>query len=202
MSRLFQQLADARENPQKANISWLLNFLDLATFNLDLENQLKINGKALEAVAKIWGQKSLISLEEWLSIDEDSEEIVAIAEDVLQGLGLLQKSVSVDLTDLIIEPEKETESGFDFNSKLIINSIFSSINTDEKAEVLLDYDENIDCWISLLDKSFEQENINFTDLVRVTNLSPARVLLAVLHGEFDCCQTNFYDCNSLLISRF
>ena len=52
MSILFQELANARENPQQANIIWLLNFLDLATVNLDLESQLKINGKAFEAIAK------------------------------------------------------------------------------------------------------------------------------------------------------
>lgn len=101
---LWQELKEAEQTPEQCDLNQLCNGLEAAITTIPLTQQLKTAAAAFFQIAEIFVLRAEILLNDWEQTHSD--EGPALEEDDLSEL--LRQSMSLELDELIAEPEPYT----------------------------------------------------------------------------------------------
>lgn len=208
MSDFWQSLQTAKEIPEKANISVLIEQAEDMLSQFNLEKQLRLAGEILAAIAEIYQFKSEALLNDWQQKYDPSEP--EFDEELLTGL--VRQSMSLDISDLLeppqprqrvksLLPEMESVAGEVDKQKLL-----QVLDSEQMRQQVFQtsYDENVTAWCEKIFAWFNEyigEECSLVRLVEETKLSLGQVWLSLLLGGFKLKRSNgdFYDLDRILI---
>ncbi len=208
MSDFWQNIEAAKDVPERANVSVLIEQAEDILSQLSVEKQLRLAGETLVAIAEIYQFKSEALLDDWQQKYDPSEP--EFDEELLSGL--VRQSMSLDISDLLEPPQQRQRV------KLLMPEIESVVGEVDKQKLLqvLDseqmrqqvfqtsYDENITAWCEQISIWFDEhlgEECSLIQLVEETELSLGKVWLSLLLGKFKLKRSDgdFYDPSSISI---
>ena len=208
MSDFWQNIEAAKDVPERANVSVLIEQAEDILSQLSVEKQLRLAGETLVAIAEIYQFKSEALLDDWQQKYDPSEP--EFDEELLSGL--VRQSMSLDISDLLEPPQQRQRV------KLLMPEIESVVGEVDKQKLLqvLDseqmrqqvfqtsYDENVTAWCEQISIWFDEhlgEECSLIQLVEETELSLGKVWLSLLLGKFKLKRSDgdFYDPSSISI---
>ena len=208
MSDFWQNIEAAKEIPERANVSVLIEQAEVILSQLSLEKQLRLAGETLAAIAEIYQSKSEALLDDWQQKYDPSEP--EFDEELLAGL--VRQSMSLELGDLLEPPQQRQRV------KSLIpesESIAGEVDQQKLLQVLAreqmkqqvfqtSYDENVTAWCEKISVWFDEhigEECSLVRLVEATELSLGKVWLSLLLGGFKLKRSDgdFYDPSSISI---
>ncbi len=223
MSDFWQNIEAAKDVPERANVSVLIEQAEDILSQLSIERQLRLAGETLAAIAEIYQSKSEALLDDWQQKYDPSEP--GFDEELLAGL--VRQSMSLDLADLLeppqprqrvksLMPEIESVAGEVDKQKLLqvldrdghltlANSIRQPCPQQMRQQVFqTSYDENVTAWCEKISIWFDEhigEECSLVRLVEETELSLGQVWLSLLLGGFKLKRSDgdFYDSSSISI---
>ncbi|MEM7757116.1 MAG: hypothetical protein AAF298_03155 [Cyanobacteria bacterium P01_A01_bin.40] len=208
MSDFWQKIEAAKEVPERANVSVLIEQAEGILSQLSLEKQLRLAGETLAAIAEIYQSKSNALLDDWQQKYDPSEP--EFDEELLAGL--VRQSMSLDLADLLerpqprqrvksLMPEIESVAGEVDKQKLL-----QVLDSEQMRQQVFQtsYDENVTAWCEKISIWFDEhigEECSLVRLVEETELSLGKVWLSLLLGGFKLKRSDgdFYDPSSISI---
>lgn len=102
MSNFWQNIEAAKEVPEQANVSVLIEQAEELLSQLSIEKQLRLAGETLAAIADIYRSKSEALLDDWQQKYDPSEP--EFDRELL--VGLVRQSMSLDISDLLAPPQQ------------------------------------------------------------------------------------------------
>ncbi len=208
MSDFWQNIEAAKDVPERANVSVLIEQAEDILSQLSIEKQLRLAGETLVAIAEIYQSKSEALLDDWQQKYDPIEP--EFDEELLAGL--VRQSMSLDLADLLEPPQQRQRV------KLLMPEIESVAGEVDKQKLLqvLDreqmrqqvfqtsYDENVTAWCEQISIWFDEhlgEDCSLVQLVEETELSLGKVWLSLLLGKFKLKRSDgdFYDLDRISI---
>ena len=208
MSDFWQNIETAKEIPERANVSVLIEQAEDILSQLSLEKQLRLAGETLAAIADIYQSKSEALLDDWQQKYDPIEP--EFDEELLAGL--VRQSMSLDLGDLLDPPQPRQRI-----RPLLpeIESIAGEVDKQKLLQVLdseqmrqqvfqTSYDENVTAWCEKISAWFDEhlgEECSLVRLVEETELSLGKVWLSLLLGGFKLKRSDgdFYDLDRISI---
>ncbi len=208
MSDFWQNIEAAKEVPERANVSVLIEQAEDILSQLSVEKQLRLAGETLVAIAEIYQFKSEALLNDWQQKYAPSEP--EFDEELLAGL--VRQSMSLDISDLLespqqrqrvksLMPEMESVAGEVDKQKLL-----QVLDSEQMRQQVFQtsYDENITAWCEQISIWFDEhlgEECSLIQLVEETELSLGKVWLSLLLGKFKLKRSDgdFYDPSSISI---
>ena len=208
MSDFWQNIEAAKEVPERANVSVLIEQAEDVLSQLSIEKQLRLAGETLAAIADIYQSKSNALLDDWHQKYEPTEP--GFDEELLAGL--VRQSMSLDLADLL-EPPQPRQRVKSLMPE--IESVAGEVDKQKLLQVLdreqmrqqvfqTSYDENVTAWCEKISAWFERhigEECSLVRLVEETELSLGQVWLSLLLGGFKLKRSDgdFYDLDRISI---
>jgi hypothetical protein len=208
LSDFWQNIEAAKEIPERANVSVLIEQAEYLLSQLSLEKQLKLAGETLAAIAEIYQSKSEALLDDWQQKYDPSEP--GFDEDLLAGL--VRQSMSLDISDLLAPPQPRQRVK---SSLPEIESVAGEVDKQKLLQVLdseqmrqqvfqTSYDENVTAWCEQISVWFAEhlgEECSLVRLVEETELSLGKVWLSLLLGRFKLKRSDgdFYDLDRISI---
>ena len=208
MSDFWNNIEAAKEIPERANVSVLIEQAEDILSQLSLEKQLKLAGETLAAIAEIYQSKSEALLDDWQQKYDPSEP--EFDEELLAGL--VRQSMSLDISDLLeppqsrqrvksLMPEIESVAGEVDKQKLL-----QVLDSEQMRQQVFQtsYDENVTAWCEQISIWFSEhigEECSLIRLVEETELSLGKVWLSLLLGGFKLKRSDgdFYDLDRISI---
>jgi chromatin segregation and condensation protein Rec8/ScpA/Scc1 (kleisin family) len=208
LSDFWQNIEAAKEVPEQANITVLIEQAEDILSQLNIEKQLRLAGETLAAIAEIYRSKSDALLDNWQQKHEPTEP--EFDEKLLAGL--VRQSMNLDLADLLEPPQHRQRV---ISTVPEIESIAGEVDKQKLLQVLdreqmkqqviqTSYDENVTVWCEKLSLWFSQhlgEECSLIQLVEETELSLGKVWLSILVGGFKIKRNDgdFYDLDNIFI---
>ncbi|GAB4540520.1 MAG: hypothetical protein Tsb0014_31810 [Pleurocapsa sp.] len=208
MSDFWQNIEAAKEIPERADVSVLIEQAEDILSQLSLEKQLKLAGETLAAIAEIYQSKSDALLDDWQQKYDPTEP--EFDEELLAGL--VRQSMSLDIGDLLDPPQQRQRVK---SSIPEIESVAGEVDKQKLLQVLdseqmrqqvfqTSYDENVTAWCEQISAWFAEhigEECSLIRLVKETELSLGKVWLSLLLGGFKLKRSDgdFYDLNRISI---
>ncbi len=208
MSDFWQNIEAAKEVPERANVSVLIEQAEDILSQLSIEKQLRLAGETLAAIAEIYQSKSEALLDDWQQKYDPSEP--EFDEELLAGL--VRQSMSLDLADLL-EPPQQRQRVKSLMPE--IESVAGEVDKQKLLQVLdreqmrqqvfqTSYDENVTAWCEQISAWFSEhigEECSLVRLVEETELSLGKVWLSLLLGGFKLKRSDgdFYDLDRISI---
>lgn len=217
---LWQELEDAADLPEEADLIALCQLLDQAISLVPENLHLLVAGEAFVQLAGIYASRATALLDAW-------ERSRSLSGPMLtaQGLAdlLVRQSMRVDLSDLIEVPEhKYVRSGnslrpaeedliagvVDKNTLLEVleQEEASSDNEVTKAKAFaVAHAENISAWVEVITRWFtarsSTEPVSLPQLQQELGMPLVEVWLGLLLGGFQLeqCTDDFYDLGGILV---
>ena len=208
MSDFWQNIEAAKDVPERANVSVLIEQAEDILSQFSIEKQLRLAGETLAAIAEIYQSKSEALLDDWQQKYAPSEP--EFDEELLAGL--VRQSMSLDISDLLEPPQPRQRV------KSLMPEIESVVREVDKQKLLqvLDseqmrqqvfqtsYDENVTAWCEQISIWFDEhlgEECSLIQLVEETELSLGKVWLSLLLGGFKLKRSDgdFYAPSSISI---
>ena len=191
MSDFWQNIEAAKEIPERANVSVLIEQAEGILSQLSLEKQLRLAGETLAAIAEIYQSKSEALLDDWQQKYDPSEP--EFDEELLAGL--VRQSMSLDISDLLASPQPRQRVR---SLMPEIESVAGEVDKQKLLQVLdreqmkqqvfqTSYDENVTAWCEQISVWFSEhigEECSLVRLVEETELSLGQVWLSLLLGGF------------------
>ena len=208
MSDFWQNIEAAKEVPERANVSLLIEQAEGILSQLSIEKQLRLAGETLAAIADIYQSKSEALLDDWQQKYDPSEP--EFDEELLAGL--VRQSMSLDISDLL-EPPQPRQRVKSLMPE--IESVAGEVDKQKLLQVLdreqmrqqvfqTSYDENVTAWCEKISIWFDEhigEECSLVRLVEETELSLGQVWLSLLLGGFKLKRSDgdFYDLDRISI---
>jgi chromatin segregation and condensation protein Rec8/ScpA/Scc1 (kleisin family) len=194
-----QQLHQAQSSPVAVDWQQLCLAFDVAIARTPLNQQLALAGDAIVELAEVFALRA----EAWFEDLRPSPDGPVLAEDALADL--VRQSMSLDLDELLAEPEPVTrrslpkeavESRVEIVEKdVLLQALEGELREPEQALQVVEA-EDVAAWVDAIATVLEQEGgqVGLGKLLKRLNLSEGMVFLGLLLGEFELQQEGrFYD---------
>lgn len=180
----------AVSSPETAKLLELWQLVEPSLNQLSDSDQLRLLGLVIDQLAELHTLKADRLLADWQ--DHHSDEGPIMDADFLQGL--VQKTMHLDLTDLV-RPKLSQKKSAEHQSVVGIvekKTVLQMIEGIESETVLkrqalqVAHDENISAWIEMIDVQMQQfpSAVTLLELVRSVNLPLVKVWIALLLGNY------------------
>lgn len=183
---------DASAQPESVSLVRLWQLVEPHLKNLSDAEQLRFASFVFVQLADLYTMKADRLLEDWQ--DQHNDEGPVIDFDWLQGL--VQRTMHLDLTDLVRTKEKKPTGNRHHQSivgaveKKKVLEMVEAIETEEEMKqsaLSVAHDENVNFWIAAIHQWLQkhgQQKVSLLELVCNTKLSLVKVWLALLLGDY------------------
>ena len=203
----WQRLSDAADEPEQANIPFLLVCLEQLLVALPLEKQLTVAGGAIAQIAQIYEQRTNQQLDEWEEAYREGD--LLMADDLLYGL--VQKTKYLDLSELTRQPNlrqrkwtkpQPDDSVVGVVDKKTMLSVVESFEEQKRKALEAAEIGEVSVWVSAIASFYKQHRaaISLSKLQQAVKLPLVEVWLGLLLGGYEMEQRGeFYDAESIAI---
>ncbi len=211
---LWDQLREAEAEPMAIDFQQLCFSFDVAMENMSAKERMEQGAEAIAQLAEVLAVRAESYFESWQQRFDPTGPMLEMDD----FSDLVRQSFSLDLEDLIAEPDPtyRLPSDPDLEGG---GSIVAEIEKHELLELLedsmvgspdllieqLESDEDVSAWIGLVRSWMSGLELEWTDMVSIqhgTQLNTVMLWLALLLGGFQLKQEGeFYSEQSLLLSR-
>ncbi len=183
---------DASVQPESVSLSKLWQLVEPHLKHLSDAEQLRFVSFVIVQLAELYTMKADRLLADWQ--DHHSDEGPVTEVDWLQGL--VQRTMHLDLTDLVRTKEKRparnnpNQSVVGTVEKKKVLEMVEAIETEEETKrsaLSVAHDENVSFWITTIHRwlqSQDKQKVSLIELTNNTNLSLVKVWLALLLGNY------------------
>lgn len=183
---------DAAAQPESVSLIKLWHLVEPHLKDLSDAEQLRFASFVIVQLAELYTMKADRLLEDWQ--DQHNDEGPVIDFDWLQGL--VQRTMHLDLADLVRTKEKKTISNRNNQSivgtvekKKVLEMVESIAAEDEtkRSALSVAHDENVTLWITAIRQWLPKEGkqkVSLFELACNTKLSLVKVWLALLLGNY------------------
>lgn len=176
--------------PENASLSELWQLLEPYLYDLSNTEQLQLAAKVIAQLAELHTLKADRLLGDWQDVYSDEGPMMEL--DLLQGL--VQRTMYLDLTDLVRAKEKRTRMSSNqsvvgtVDKKKVLEMVeaIESEETLKQTALNVSHDENVSAWVNLISEWLQQQKrtVSLPELVCGVDLPLVKVWLALLLGNY------------------